>query len=71
MRGHPRPAHRLPPLQRDYEGSRLEAQQIIAAYELVIPRARQPVPAPDGPAPVRDLRSSVTTIEQTLAGAKR
>jgi hypothetical protein len=32
-------------LQRGWERSRLEADLLAAAYELVVPRQRQPVPA--------------------------
>jgi hypothetical protein len=31
----------LPPIRRDYEGSRLEALQLVSAYELVVPVIRR------------------------------
>ena len=31
----------LPAIRRDYEGSRLEAQQLVSAYECVVPVIRR------------------------------
>jgi hypothetical protein len=41
MSARPMQPHPLPPVRRDYEGSRLEAQQVISAYECVIPVIRR------------------------------
>jgi hypothetical protein len=43
----------LPPLQRSFEGSRLEEQLIASAYELAVPIRRQPLPTPQR-SPVAD-----------------
>jgi hypothetical protein len=38
----------LPPIRRDYEGSRLEALQLVSAYECVVPVIRRPLNRPRG-----------------------
>jgi hypothetical protein len=37
----PKHASPLPPLGRGHEGSRLAAQQVISAYELIVPVVRR------------------------------
>ena len=41
MPGRPTGPHPLPPLRRDYEGSRLDAQHTVSAYERLIPIIRR------------------------------
>ena len=40
MSAHPEQSRPAPPIRREFEVSRLEAQQVIAAYECVLPVIR-------------------------------
>ena len=44
-----KPYSPLPPIRRDYQGSRLEARLLVSAYECVVPVTRRPLDGPRGP----------------------
>jgi hypothetical protein len=44
-----KPCSLLPPIRRDYQGSRLEARLLVSAYECVVPVTRRPLNGPRGP----------------------
>ena len=67
MSGHSKHPSRLPPVRRDYEGSRLEAQQVISAYECVLPVIRRPLKVHQGPLPVRSPQGTADGVK-TIGG---
>lgn len=68
MSEHPMQPHPLPPVRRDYEGSRLETQQLISAYECVIPVIRSPLRAHQGPLPDRSPQGTSDGVRQAIGG---
>ena len=69
MSGRPKQPHPLPPVRRDYEGSRLEAQQVISAYECVIPVIRRLLKAHQGSASVRSPRGAPDGVRKAIGGS--
>jgi hypothetical protein len=60
--------HPLPPVRRDYEESRLEAEQLISAYECVIPVIPRPLEAHQGSLAVRSLRGAPDGVREVTRG---
>jgi hypothetical protein len=69
MSGRPMQPHPLPPVRRDYEGSRLETQRIISAYECVIPVIRRLLKAHQGSLPVRSPQGASDGGRKAFGGA--
>jgi hypothetical protein len=69
MPGLPRQPRPLPPVRRDYEGSRLEAQQIISAYECVNPVIRRPLKAQRGSPRIRGTRGGLEGVRKAIGGS--
>jgi hypothetical protein len=59
----------LPAIRRDYEGSRLEAQQLVSAYECVVPVLRRPLTNHRGSRHVVGPPGDHAVIRKAIGGA--
>ena len=68
MSSRSKPPSLLPPIRRDYEGSRLEAQQLVSAYECVVPVIRRPLSNPRGTLHVVGPQAASGVMQKAIRG---
>ena len=68
MSSRSKPLSVLPAIRRDYEGSRLEAQQLVSAYECVVPVIRRPLSNHQGTRHVVGPQEAHGVIRNAIGG---